>query len=115
MEKIILDSSKLHSIIEEQKKQPWWMFGNLELLDKNITYNLVDILWAWQENVEIVIDHWNECITINWLSADEDIQSMPLGIEESQKQKSYRHIISAMQQALNMWVFDKIFKKNINL
>lgn len=113
MDKIILDSSKLHTIIEEQKTKPWWVFGNLELLDKNICYNLIDLLWSWQKNIEIMIDHSNESVTINWLSADENMQSMPLDIEESQKQKSYRHIISAMQQAINMWVFDDIFKKDI--
>jgi hypothetical protein len=112
MDKIILNSSKLHAIIEEQKTKPWWVFGNLELLDKNICHNLVNLLWSWQENIKIMIDHSNESVIINWLSVDKNIQTMPLDIEEPIHQKTYRHIISAMQQAMNMWVFNDIFKKD---
>lgn len=111
IEKFTINTTKLHTLVQKKQKASWREFGNLELLDKNIGNNLLDILWT-NNSIELLIDHEKESITMNWFSIDDKVQSMPIDIHESQNQKAYRHIISAIQQSINMEVFEDIFQQD---
>ena len=109
--KFLFNYDALNSYINEEEKKPDWTAWELKILRNNCKNNLLNILSDSKEYILIINESTWE-ITIN---GETDLQdrfyTLTTGYKMSNKDKLYRQIKFAIDEAKNRWIYDKIFKE----
>lgn len=107
--KYIFNVNELNSYLDEQQKNPDWIDWELTILRNNCMNNLFEIFDSSKEYTIIINeDNWEVKIN-NQSNLWEKFYLMPSWFDMDKKDGLYRQVKSAMEEAENRGIFDKIF------
>lgn len=107
--KFILNYNVLDNYLTEWQKNPHRTDGQLTLLRDNCKNNLKNILLN-SEECEIIINESTREIKINGQTDLEDrFYTLPTEYEMSSKDRLYRQVKMAMDEAKTRWIYERIF------
>jgi len=109
--KFIFNYDALNKYIDEEQKKPERTAWELKILRNNCKNNLLNVLYNPEEYILIINEStWD--ITINWQTDLKDkFYTLPTWFEMSDKDRLYRQIKLAMEEAKIRWIYDQIFKE----
>ena len=118
MEEFILNYEVLDNYINEQKNIPWRTDWELTMLRNNCKNNIKDDNWDTPNKINISINHETWDITVNWQNVENLFDTLPT-FEMSKKNKIYRQITHALQEARERRIYEQVFevfetKKKLN-
>ena len=109
--KFLFNYDALNNYINEEQKKPNRTAWELKILRNNCKNNLSNVLSDSKEYILIINESTWE-ITINGQKDLKDkFYTLPTGYKMSNKDRLYRQIKFAMDEAKKRWIYDQIFKE----
>jgi len=110
MEELILNYESLNNYLNEQKNIPGYAAWELEMLRDNCQRKeMKDNNWNIPKEFTISINHETWDVTINWKNVEEIFDTL-WTFDMSKKNKIYRQVILALDEAKDRGIYDLIFK-----
>lgn len=109
--KFLFNYDALNNYINEEEKKPDRTAWELKILRNNCKNNLSNVLSDSKEYILIINESTWE-ITINGQTDLQDkFYMLPIWYKMNNKDRLYRQIKFAMDEAKNRWIYNQIFKE----
>lgn len=105
--KFLFNYDSLDSYINEEQKKPNWIAWELKIFRNNCKNNLSDS----KEYILIINESTREIMIDGQTDLKNKFYTLPTGYEMSDKDRLYRQIKLAMEEAKMRWIYDEIFKE----